>query len=139
MAKSLQLVSIVLGLALSGCSTPAPAPAPPPPAPAPVSFDGEYSGTIQITAKAPEAGQSLCDTPPRFFVSVRNNAFTYVLAHPNAAGFSSTFQVPIDPDGSFGAQTTNSDTSMTGRITGTRMTGQITGEGCDYAFTAQHS
>jgi len=136
----LRLVGTILGLALSGCSTPAPAPAPPPPpVSAPISFDGDYSGAIQITAQAPEVTNGWCDTPPRFSVSVRNNAFTYVLAHPNAGGFARTFQVAIGPDGSFGAQTTNGTASMTGQITAARMAGQITGEGCDYAFTAQHS
>src|SRR5271163_3242283 len=140
MAKSLQLVGIVLGVALSGCSTPTPSPAPPSPVSAPISFDGNYSGTIQITAKASEARQRWCDTPPRFSVSVKDNVFTYVLARPNLPpDFTSTFQVPIGPDGSFDAQTTNGDVSITGGITETRMTGQINGEGCDYAFTAQHS
>ena len=137
-SPALQLTGAILGLALSGCSTPGPPPAPPSPVSAPVSFDGGYSGTIQITSKAPEVSHGWCDTPARFSVSVRNNAFTYVLAHPNISpDFVDTFQVTIDPDGSFGAQTANSDTSMTGQITQTRMTGQINGEACGYAFTAQ--
>jgi hypothetical protein len=95
---------------------------------------------VQITSKAREVGKGWCDASPRFSVPVRGNAFAYILRHPNLpADFTRTFQVTIGPDGSFDAQTTNGDASMSGRITETRMTGQITGEGCDYAFTAQHS
>ena len=137
-STTLKLTGIMLGLVLSGCSTPAPVP--PPPVSAPISFDGNYIGTIRTTAQAPEARQGWCDTALQFSVSVKNNAFAYALAHPSLpASFTSTFQVTIGPDGSFNTQTTNGDTSMTGQITETRMTGQINGEGCDYAFTAQHS
>jgi len=137
-----RISAVVLGVALTGCSTPGPAPAPPAPVSAPASFDGKYIGTIRTTAQAPEIRRGWCDTPSRFSVSVKNNAFTYVLAHPNLnlpASVASTFQAAIGPDGSFGAQTTNGNTSMTGRITETGMAGQINGEGCDYAFGAQRS
>ena len=134
-------------IAASGCATSGPPAASPPPPAAPVSFDGNYRGTIQLTSTSSVvsgAQSNWCNTPPVISFVLQNNAFNYVLAHPNVpqdSGYSMspTFLVSVRPDGSFDATSRNGEANMVGRITGARMTGQINGTGCGYGFSADRS
>jgi len=139
--------SIILVAAISGCATAGPPPAPPPP-PAPiVSYDGHYRGTIRLTSTSrvvSGAGSNWCKTPPAISLSVQNNEFTFVLAHPNLPrdggdSLSPTFVVPISPNGAFRAFNRNGTSEITGLITESHMAGRIRGAGCSYAFTAERS
>jgi hypothetical protein len=100
---------------------------------------------IQLTSSSVGGAQSKwCDTPPAISLSVRNSAFSYVLAHPNVPqdsnySLSPTFAVAVAPDGSFDSTSQNGGAEMAGRITGSHMAGQINGTGCGYAFTADRS
>jgi galactokinase len=142
MRAGVAFATVVLIAAVSGCAPSAPPAIPPPPAPA-VSFDGTYQGTIQLTVSAVKgANSNWCDTPPAITLVVQNNAFAYVLYHPNVppgSGFSSSpsFTVNIGPDGSFDAFTQNNTAEMTGSVSGRQITGKISGVGCGYAFSAQ--
>ena len=142
MRAGVVFATAVLIASVSGCAPSAPPAVPPPAAPA-VSFDGTYQGTIQLTVNAVKgANSNWCDTPPAITLVVQNNAFAYVLYHPNVppgSGFSSSpsFTVNIGPDGSFDAFTPNNTAEMTGSVSGRQITGKISGVGCGYAFTAQ--
>ena len=78
------LASVILIAAMGGCATSGPLPSPPTPTASPVSFDGNYRGSIKLTSSGVSGGQTnWCDTPPAISLSLQNNAFSYVLAHPN--------------------------------------------------------
>src|SRR6201992_1090498 len=78
------LGTVVLVTVISGGATPARPPAAPPPAAAPISYDGTHGCTIQVSfAGTREVESNWCATPPAISLSVRNNAFNYVLTHPN--------------------------------------------------------
>jgi hypothetical protein len=100
---------------------------------------------IQLTFSAARGADSKwCDTPPVISLSVQNNAFSYVLAHPNVPQDSSyslspTFTVTVAPDGSFDATSVNGEAKIAGHISGSHMAGQINGTACIYAFTAERS
>jgi hypothetical protein len=140
-----KLASSMLITAMSGCATSGPPPASPPPTAVPISFDGNYRGMIRLTSSSLSGGQSnWCDTPPVISLSLQNNAFSYVLAHPNVPpdsnySLSPTFAVTVAPDGSFNAESQNGEAEMTGQITGSHMAAQINGTACGYAFTAERS
>jgi len=144
-STSRTILTAAILFALGACSEPPKPPAPPMPKAASVSFDGTYRGRIQVSSRAPEvsgAQANWCDTPPAISLSVQNNAFSYVLAHPNLPndpGLSPTIAVTIAPDGSFVGSNQNGGTDMVGRVTGSHMEGQIRGTGCGYAFTAERS
>ena len=85
-----------------------------------------------------------CNTPPVIALSVRNNVFNYVLAHPDvpqdpAYPLSPMFTVAVAPDGSFDAISVNGEAEVAGRITGSHIAGQINGSTCGYAFSAERS
>jgi hypothetical protein len=140
-----KFANVILIIALSGCATSGPPAVSPSPPSVSVSFDGDYRGTIQLTSTnslVSGAQSSWCNTPPAIALSLRNNAFSYVLAHPSVpkdSGYSlsPTFSVAVAPDGSFDATSQNGEAEMIGRITGSRMTGRISGTGCGYAFSAE--
>jgi hypothetical protein len=78
--------NIILVIVASGCSTSGPPAGAPSATAVPVSFGGNYQGTIQLTSTsslASGAQSNWCNTPPAISLSLRNNAFSYVLAHPN--------------------------------------------------------
>jgi hypothetical protein len=142
-----KITTTILIIAVSGCATSGPPAASPAPPAAPVSFDGNYRGTIQLTSTSSivsGAQSNWCNTPPAISLSLRNNAFSYVLAHPNVpqdSGYSlsPTFSVAVHPDGSFDATSQNGEANMIGRIAGPHLTGQINGTGCGYGFAADRS
>jgi hypothetical protein len=128
---------------LVACS-PKPPPAPPAPQEAPVSFDGIYRGKILVSSHTLGGPNSnWCDTPQAISLSVRQNAFKYLLAHPNLPpdpDLSPTIEVSsISPDGSFDGLPINGGPEMIGTITGSHMQGEIHGLGCAYTFTAEKS
>jgi hypothetical protein len=139
------LIKIVLMAVVSGCTTSGPPPASPLPTAAPVSLDGNYRGTIRLTASAVSGAQAnWCDTPPVISLLLQNNAFSYILAHPNLPkdsnySLSPSFAGAVASDGSSDVTSQNGEAEMVGRITGSRMVGQINGTGCSYAFTAERS
>jgi galactokinase len=145
MRAGVAIVTVILIAAVNGCAPSAPPAVPPPPAAPAVSFDGTYQGTIRLTASAVKGATSdWCDTPPTITLVVQNNAFAYVLYHPNVpagSGFSSSpsFTVNIGPDGSFDAFSPNNQAEMTGSASGSQISGKISGTGCGYAFSAQKS
>jgi hypothetical protein len=141
--RSPTMSAIAISVTVAACS-PKPPPAPPAPKAAFVSFDGTYRGKMRVTSHTLGGPNSnWCDTPPAITLSVHQNAFKYVLAHPNLppdADLSPTIEVTsISPDGSFDGFPTNGGPEMTGTITGSHMEGQIHGLGCTYAFTAEKS
>jgi hypothetical protein len=119
-----RLANVILVTAMGGCATSGPPPVPPPPTAPLVSFDGNYRGSIRLTSSGVPRGQTnWCDTPPAISLSLQNNAFSYVLAHPNVPkdstySLSPTFAVAVAPDGSFNATSQNGEAQMVGRITG---------------------
>lgn len=142
MRAGVAFATVVLVAAVNGCAPSAPPAVPPPPLPV-VSYDGTYQGTIHLTVDAVKGANSIwCDTPPAITLVVQNNAFAYVLTHPNVplgAGFSASpsFAVTIGPDGSFDAFTPNNTAEMTGSVSGGQINGKISGTGCGYAFSAR--
>ena len=79
-----------------------------------------------------------CDTPPAISLSIQNNEFSYVLAHPNlppGPTYSATFEVAIALDGSFRVPR-NGGPQMVGHVTGSHLEGEINGLGCGLSFTA---
>jgi hypothetical protein len=146
-AQVAKLVKIIPIASMSACTTAGPPPASLPPTPAAVSFDGNYRGTIRLTATASAVsgtGNNWCDTPPVLSLSVQNGAFRYVLTHPNVPQDSSyslspTFAITVAPGGSFHASSQNGEAEMVGRFSGSHMAGQISGSACSYAFTAERS
>lgn len=144
-ARSAKFADIILIIAVGGCAASGPPATSPSPPPVRVSVDGDYRGTIQLTSASSlisGAQSNWCNTPPALDLSLRNNTFSFVLAHPNIpkdSGYSlsPTFSVAVAPDGSFDATSQNGESEMVGRITGSRMTGQINGTGCAYSFSAE--
>jgi hypothetical protein len=136
--------AIAMLLALAACSPKPPPPAPPAPQAAFVSFDGIYRGRIRVISHSLGGTNSnWCDTPQAISLSIQQNAFRYLLAHPNLppdSDLSPTIEVTsISPDGSFNGFPTNGGPEMVGSITGSHMEGEIHGLGCAYAFTAERS
>ena len=126
---------------LMACSA-KPPPAPPAPQPVPVSYDGNYRGTIRVkTHTLGGPNSNWCDTPAKISISVRQNTFKYLLAHPNLPpdpDLSPTIEVSsISPDGSFDGYPVNGGPEMFGTITGSHMQGEIQGLGCSYIFSAE--
>ena len=136
---------IVLGLALgaAGCASQAPQPmAPPMPA---ISYDGTYTGTLLVTGASTSMNQRDCATDPRFSVTVTGNQFSFPLPHPAAVKATPSlsdsatpiYNASIGPDGTIKGLSSNTNTTMDGRVTGTRMAGQIYGLLCYYAYSAE--
>jgi hypothetical protein len=137
------LATLATGLALGGCAAPPP---PPPPAPV-VSYDGTYTGILTLTGVGAGVPREGCATSPQLALQVKNNAFTYVQAHPKAnvsapgmptVSATTTYTVAVAPNGTFSGQSEVSGT-MTGAISGTHMTGTIEGIVCVYSFTADRT
>jgi hypothetical protein len=142
--RSRRMSAIAMLLALAACSSKPSPPAAPTPQAAFVSFDGIYRGRIRVISHTlGGANSNWCDTPKAISLSVQQNAFRYLLAHPNLppdSDLSPTIEVTsISPDGSFDGFPTNGGPEMVGRITGSRMEGEIHGLGCAYSFTAERS
>jgi hypothetical protein len=140
--RSGTMSAIAILLALGACSSAAPPPAPPTPEAAIVSFDGTYRGRIRITSHTlGGANSNWCDTPQAISLSIQNNAFKYLLAHPNLPpdpDLSPTIEVAsISPDGSFNGFPIDGGPEMVGSITGSHMQGEIHGLGCAYTFAAE--
>jgi hypothetical protein len=141
--RSQTMSAIAMLLALAACSS-KPPPAPPTPQAAYVSFDGIYHGRIRVTSHTLGGPNSnWCDTPPAISLSVKQNSFGYLLAHPNLPpdpDLSPTIQVTeISPDGSFNGFPIDGGPEMVGSITGSHMEGEIHGLGCAYTFAAEKS
>jgi hypothetical protein len=144
-AKGAIALSLALGLAAAGCADQAPQPMPPPMAA--ISYDGTYTGTIQVNGAAASMKESDCATNPRFSVAVAGNQFSFPLPHPAVAKSTPSLQrsttpvynASIGPDGTIKGLSNDTNTPMRGQVTGTRMTGQIDGLLCNYAFTAERS
>ncbi len=111
------------------------------PTPPLASFDGTYTGTVQVTAIAQGASalRQLCTTTPRFNVTVIDNAFMYAQPHPNYPGQPVvTYTVVISPTG---IVTGSSDRNgaVDGRIEDGVLTATINGSGCFYAISARRA
>jgi len=138
--------SIALGLALaaSGCANQAPQPAA---APAAVSYDGTYTGTLRATGSSTSLSLKDCATDPRFSAHVMGNRFSFPLTHPAVVeatpsmrdSASAIYDASIAPDGTIKGISNNNNTTMDGRVVGTRMTGEVYGLLCYYAFTADRN
>jgi hypothetical protein len=139
--------SIALGLTLaaSGCANQAPLPMPPPAAA--ISYDGTYNGTLSVTGAAAGVNSRDCATDPRFSVSVTGNRFSFPLPHPALVkdtpslrdSATPVYNASIGPDGTIKGFSSDINTTMDGRVAGTRMTGQVYGLLCYYAFTANQN
>jgi hypothetical protein len=133
---------LALGIALAGCADQAPQPMPPP-MPA-ISYDGTYTGTISVSGAATSMKDSDCATDPRFSVNVADNQFSFPLPHPAVSANTPSlrkaatpvYNASIGPDGTIKGLSNDTNTPMSGRVTGTRMTGRIDGLLCNYTFTA---
>jgi hypothetical protein len=133
----------LLGLAaLAGCA----APPPPAPAPTPVSYDGRYTGTLQILGAATGMNPQDCATDPRMAFEVKDNKFAFVVTHPRIAAATPDlrgsvtipYHATIAADGSITGISDQTNTTMLGSASGgNRLTGQIYGLLCYYSFTAQ--
>jgi hypothetical protein len=140
-----------LALAASGCANRAPQPTTPPAAA--ISYDGTYTGTLRVTGGSTSVNPSDCATDPRFSVNVAGNRFSFALPHPAAVGAtpplrdsatpvyttSPVYTASIAPDGTIKGLSNDTNTTMDGRVAGTRMAGQVYGLLCYYAFTADRS
>jgi len=141
-ASGLAALGLALGVAMAGCADQAPQPTPPP-MPA-ISYDGTYTGTISVSGAATSMKASDCATDPRFSVNVTGNQFSFPLPHPAVSrstpslrqAATPVYNASIGPDGTIKGLSNDTNTPMSGRVTGTRMTGQIDGLLCNYAFTA---
>jgi hypothetical protein len=140
-ASIAEISCVILSIAISGCvkaNQPPPAPPAPPPS---VSFDGTYTGTIQLTSSSVSgnpAEANWCDTPPQISLSVHNNTFSYHLAHPNVPqGMSLNLNATVGPDGTINGSDVNGAAQMVGLIAASQMSGRINGSACSYAFTAR--
>jgi hypothetical protein len=135
--------TIAVLLALGACSEPSKPLDPVNSTATPVSFDGTYLGTIRVSSTSLRgAHRNWCDTPPALSLSIQDNAFSYVLAHPNLPAdptYSPTLEVAVARDGSFEGAPRNGGPQMVGHITGSHMEGEINGLGCGYAFTAERT
>ncbi|WP_431268457.1 hypothetical protein [Dankookia sp. P2] len=142
LARAPVALSLALGLGVAGCADQAPQPMPPPAAA--ISYDGTYTGTIRVTGAATSMQESDCATDPRFAVVVAGNQFSFPLPHPAASRNTPSlrqvatpvYNASIGPDGTIKGLSNDTNTPMSGRVTGTRMTGQVDGLLCNYAFTA---
>jgi hypothetical protein len=129
---------------MPNCAGPAPLAEPPAAPRAAVSYDGRYEGTMRVTGGPGTASNpSLCGTPPRVSIEVRNNRFTLAVPHPDAEATPSlrdratpTYDATIRPDGSITGMSNDTGATMDGRVSGTRMNGQVYGLLCYYEFTA---
>jgi hypothetical protein len=133
---------LALAVAVAGCADQAPQPMPPP-MPA-ISYDGTYTGTIIVSDAAVGMKASDCATEPRFSVNVTGNQFSFPLPHPAVSrntpslrkAATPVYNASIGPDGTIKGLSNDTNTPMSGRVTGTRMTGRIDGLLCNYVFTA---
>ena len=101
------------------------------------SFDGLYSGSIQIKNVSSSSPRDWCETTPTMRIEVRNNGFNYAMSHPNVMGNPTpVYSAYIYPDGSIRSVPGIVAGIVTGQVTGNRMEGAISGLGCEYAFTA---
>jgi hypothetical protein len=133
---------LALAVAVAGCADQAPQPMPPP-MPA-ISYDGTYTGTISVSDAAVGMKASDCATEPRFSVNVTGNQFSFPLPHPAVSANTPSlrkaatpvYNASIGPDGTIKGLSNDTNTPMSGRVTGTRMTGRIDGLLCNYTFTA---
>jgi hypothetical protein len=100
-----------------------------------------------VTGAAVSMNQSECATDPRFSVNVSGNQFSFPLRHPAAVKAAPSlrdaatpiYNASIAPDGTIKGLSNDTNTTMDGRVSGTRMTGQVYGLLCYYAFTADRS
>jgi hypothetical protein len=129
------LTAAIAVIAVAGCNTPTKwVPSGSTPPPSLVSWDGAYSGTVQITGLGSGIQRQWCETDPQMTVRVTGNKFGYAMPHPNTPGNPTmVYSAAIAPDGSFRSDIGSG--VMTGRITGTHMTGLIDGSACVYSFT----
>jgi hypothetical protein len=144
--RSRTMPTIATLLALGACSS-----EPPPASPTPkaasvssVSFDGTYRGRIRVSShNLGGPNSNWCDTPQAISLSIHDNAFKYLLAHPNLPpdpDLSPTIEVAaISPDGSFNGFPKDGGPEMVGSITGSHMEGVIHGLECAYVFAAERS
>jgi hypothetical protein len=97
------------------------------------SWDGTYTGNVEITGLGSRVQRRWCDTNPQIVLHVINDTFSYSMPHPNAPkNPSPVYEVKIAPDGTF---SNNSGTgTMSGKIVVNRMSGTINGSLCTYAF-----
>jgi hypothetical protein len=138
-------ITLGLALAVSGCANQAPQPTAP--SAAAISYDGTYTGTLRVTGASTSVNQSECATDPRFSVNVTGNQFSFPLPHPVALKAAPSLRDAATPiynasiarDGTIKGLSNDTNTTMDGRVTGTRMTGQIYGLLCYYAFTADRN
>ena len=129
------LTAAIAVIAIAGCNTSTKSvPSGSTPPPSLVSWDGAYSGTVQITGLGSGIQRQWCETDPQMTVQVTGNKFGYAMPHPNTPGNPTmVYSAAIAPDGSFRSDIGSG--MMTGRITGTHMTGLIDGSACVYSFT----
>jgi hypothetical protein len=139
--------SIALGLALaaSGCATRTPQPAAPPTAA--ISYDGTYTGTLRAAGSSTSLSPQDCAADPGFSATVTDNKFSFPLSHsalikatPSLSDLPTPiYNASIAPDGTIRGFSSNNNTTMDGRVVGTRMTGEVYGLLCYYAFTADRN
>lgn len=130
-------VPAALLLLVAACSAP-PQPASPA-AQAPISFDGGYTGTVRVTGigAGGETVRGICNTSPKFAVTVTNNAFIYAQPHPRYPGRPVvTYSVVISPGG-YVSGTSDRNGTFDGRIVDGTLTATINGSGCFYAVSAR--
>ena len=128
-------MTLATTLIVVGCSTER---APPPPvavAPsAPVPIDGTYNGVMQLARGSADR----CGTQDIFTLTVRDNAFRYVLNQPQVPYRPRrTFNVTIDPTGAFQAQ--DGTSYIRGTVSQGHMQGQLIGDACGYQFEADNT
>ena len=118
-----------------------PPPAPLSPSQPPITFDGTYTGTVRVTGigAGGDLVRNICNTSPRFAVTVTNNAFFYAQPHPRYPGRPVvTYSVVISPGG-YVSGTSDRNGTFDGRIVDGSLTATINGSGCFYAVSARRS
>lgn len=118
---------------------------PPQPTPtavqAPISFNGTYTGTVRVTGigAGGETVRGICNTSPKFAVTVANNAFIYAQPHPRYPGNPVvSYSVVISPGG-YVSGTSDRNGTFDGKIVDGLLTATINGSGCFYAVSARRS
>lgn len=107
----------------------------------PVSFDGTYTGTVRVTGigAGGDLVRNICNTSPKFAVTVANNAFIYAQPHPRYPGNPVvTYSVVISPGG-YVSGTSDRNGTFDGRIVDGSLTATINGSGCFYAVSARRA
>jgi hypothetical protein len=138
-------IALGLALAAAGCANQTPRPVAAPAAA--ISHDGTYTGTLRVTGGSTGVNPSDCASDPRFSVKVAGNRFSFPLPHPALVKATpalrdaamAIYNASIAPDGTIKGFSDDTNTTMDGRVAGTRMTGQVYGLLCYYAFTADRN